>query len=90
MNLIRSLLTSKKFVAMVCGLVGLTALKVFKVAVDPQTVAEVVGLVAAYIVGQGISDNGKGAAQVNAIASFTTTPLTTTEQDKGIEAVKSV
>jgi len=69
-NLITSLLGSKKFIAMLCGLIGLLILKVFKVSVDPQTVAEIVGLVASFIVGQGIADNGKDAAKVNAIASL--------------------
>lgn len=69
MNLLKALFGSKKFIAMLCGLVGLLILKVFKVSVDPQTVAEIVGLVASYILGQGIADNGKSAAQVSAISN---------------------
>lgn len=90
MNLIKSLFESKKFIAMLCGLIGLIILKVFKVSVDPQTVAEIVGLIASYIVGQSIADHGKAAAQVGAIASITTMPLLESEQKKAVEAIKSV
>lgn len=86
-NLFQSLFGSKKFVAILCGLITLGALKIFKVAIDPSTVAEIVGLVASYVVGQGIADNGKAAAQVSAIASAQPagTPVA-----KQIEAIKSV
>lgn len=88
MNLLRQLFGSKKFIAMVCGLIGIIALKVFKLTVDPTTVAEVVGLVASYIVGQGISDAGKGAAQATAIAAVNSNAaLAPADQ---VEAIKSV
>lgn len=69
MNLLKSLFSSKKFIAMLAGLIGIVALKVFKISVDPATVIEIVSLVGAYILGQGISDNGKEAAKINAVGS---------------------
>lgn len=70
MQLLQSLFGSKKFLAMLAGVIGLLIMKVFKVTVDSATVGEIVGLVASYIVGQGIADNGKAAAKVGAIASL--------------------
>lgn len=69
LNLLKSLFSSKKFVAMLAGLIGIVALKVFKIVVDPATVIEIVSLVGAYILGQGISDNGKEAAKINAVGA---------------------
>lgn len=93
MNLIQSLFTSKKFMAMLAGLITIAALKVFKVNIDPQTAGEIVGLIAVYIGAQGISDSGKGAAQVKAIA-FTQNPQGVMqmpdEQAKTVDAIKSV
>ncbi len=54
---------------MLSGLIVILALKLFKIEIDPQTVAEIVGLVATYIVGQGIADNGKEAAKINAVSA---------------------
>jgi hypothetical protein len=47
---------------------------------------EIVGLVASYIVGQGIADNGKAAAKATAIASLAV-PGTA---DSAIEEIKKV
>jgi hypothetical protein len=65
MNVIRELLTSKKFVAVLIasvvwlgGYVGLD--------LDPMAVAPVVGAIIAYILGQGLADHGKEAAKVTA------------------------
>lgn len=91
MQLIQSLFGSKKFIAMLSGLVGLLILKVFKVQVDPTTVGEIVGLVASYIVGQGIADNGKSAAQTTAIANVSMSQhMMPSDQDKAVDAIKSV
>lgn len=68
MALLRSLFASKKFLAMLSGVIGIVALKLFKVAVDPATVAEIVALIGTYIVGQGISDHGKEAAKIEAVS----------------------
>lgn len=85
MTLLQQLLSSKKFVAMLCGLIGIIALKVFKVNLDPATVGEIVGLVAVYIGAQGIADHGATAAAVTAIAAVEDgTPAAQ------IEAIKNV
>lgn len=65
MHLLQSLFGSKKFLAMLAGLISLVALKVFKLTLDPTTVGEIVALIASYIVGQGISDSGKEAAKIS-------------------------
>lgn len=69
MNLLRSLFTSKKFLAMLSGLIVILALKLFKVEIDSATVAELVGLIASYIIGQSVADQGKEAAKINAISN---------------------
>jgi len=66
MQILQTLFTSRKFLAMLSGLIALVALKVFKIALDPATVAEMVGLISVYILGQGVADNGKEAAKINA------------------------
>ena len=92
MNLIQSLLSSKKFIAMLCGVIGIIALKVFKVAVDPATIAEIVGLVAVYIGAQGISDHGVEAAKIQAVSisagSDQVTPKATEAVEKMAEDLK--
>lgn len=91
MNLLRQLFTSKKFLAMLSGVIGVLILKLFKVNVDPATVAEIVGLVVSYILGQSIADQGKSAVQVQAVASLIAHPASTlTTTDEKIEAIKSV
>lgn len=69
MQILRSLFSSKKFLAMLSGLIGVVALKLFKVELDPMTVAEIVALISVYIFGQGISDNGKEAAKITAVSN---------------------
>lgn len=64
--LLASLLASKKFVALVGG--GLSALAVRKLGLEPEVAAklseQLVALVAAYLVGQGLADLGKEARKV--------------------------
>lgn len=64
-TLLGKLLTSKKFLATVAGvLVALGS----KIGLDLPTEAtlSIVGAIAAYVIGQGIADNGKEAAKVAA------------------------
>lgn len=62
---IKALLGSKKFLVMLAGIIVAVLAKV-GVPLDPDLVNQVVGLAAAYIVGQGIADHGKEAAKVGA------------------------
>jgi len=62
---IKALLGSKKFLVMLAGVIVAILAKV-GVPIDPDLVNQVVGLAAAYIVGQGIADHGKEAAKVTA------------------------
>lgn len=69
MLLLKNLFSSKKFLAMLSGIIGIVALKVFKVNLDATTVGEIVGLIAMYIGGQSISDAGKEAAKIEAVSA---------------------
>ena len=64
-GVLKGLLASKKFVAMIVGLIVIIVGKL-GLNLDPEAVTKVVGLIMAYIVGQGIADNGKEAAKVEA------------------------
>lgn len=75
MELLGSLLTSKKFVASLGAVVAVAAMKLagkFGVVLDQATADEiskaVCVLVSTYVVAQGIADHGKEAAKINAAA----------------------
>ena len=64
---VKALLSSKKFIAaLIAALVWLGG----KVGlhVDSETMAGIVGPIVAYVLGQGIADHGKEAAQITADA----------------------
>lgn len=88
MLLIKSLFGSKKFLAMLTGIIGIVALKVFKINLDATTVGEIVGLVAVYIGGQSVADAGKEAAKVEAVARVQT--LQAKSPAEKISEIKSV
>ena len=58
MSVIKSLFSSKKFVAMITGVV---ATLVGKIGWDvpTETINQVVALVGTYVIGQGVADHGK-------------------------------
>jgi xanthosine utilization system XapX-like protein len=86
MLLIKSLFGSKKFLAMLTGIIGIVALKVFKINLDATTVGEIVGLVAVYIGGQSVADAGKEAAKIEAVAASARNPdQSTPKANKAIE-----
>lgn len=60
MDIIKSLLSSKKFLAMIVGLI-VTLVGKIGWDIPEETVSKLVGLVASYVVGQGIADFGKEA-----------------------------
>lgn len=88
MALIRSLFGSKKFLAMLSGVVGLVTLKVFKVVVDPATMAEIVALIASFILAQGAADVNKEAARITAIANIQAEQAATPAEK--VDEIKSV
>ena len=55
---------SKKFIMSIGGVVAVIVGHFLKV--PEEAILQVVGIVAAYLVGQGLSDVGKGAAEVEA------------------------
>ena len=65
MAILQELFASKKFLVFLAGVLTLIASKL-GLNLDPDTLNGVIALTAAYVVGQGIADHGKGAAQVNA------------------------
>lgn len=69
MDLIKSFLHSKKFVAAIIGII-ITIGGRYGLNLDPQLVQDVVYILIAYIVGQGIADHGKAAAQITAMAEI--------------------
>lgn len=72
-DVLASLFTSKKFLAMVAGIALTVILRVagkFGIALDPATAKEAADaialLVGSYCIGQGVADHGKEAAIINA------------------------
>jgi len=64
MAFLKALLTSKKAAAMVAAVIMTIIGK--KVGLDEAQVTGIIGSIIAYIIGQGIADNGKEAAKVTA------------------------
>ena len=62
-NLIVGLIGSKKFIVLVSGLI-VTALAKYKLDLDPVMIQGMLGALIAWLIGQGIADNGKEAAKV--------------------------
>jgi len=63
MDLIKSLFRSKKFVAMITGIV-LSILAKLGIGIPEDVIAEIITLVSVYIAGQGLSDIGKEKAKI--------------------------
>ena len=63
----KALFSSKKFIAALAGVVAVLVASLLGkagVAVDDARLTEILAMLAAYILGQGIADHGKGAAEV--------------------------
>ncbi len=65
MEIISSLLSSKKFVAMLAGLIVTLTAKIGW-NIDETTITQAVALIGTYIAGQGLADMGKEKAKVEA------------------------
>lgn len=90
LQMIGELLTSKKFVAMLTGFI-VTLLAKWKLNIDPQTVTALVGLIIAFIVGQGWADSGKEAAKIEAVSAASLSPGNTPKADAAVaEMAESV
>lgn len=61
--MIRELLTSKKFVVFVAGLIVTLAAK-YSFNLDPEMIQNIIYTIVAYLIGQGIADHGKEAAKI--------------------------
>lgn len=73
MDLLRSLLSSKKFIAAIIGVIIAIAAR-YGLNLDPDVVREVVIILVAYIAAQGISDLGKEAAKITAVSASAKKP----------------
>lgn len=80
MLLVKDLFSSKKFIVMLGGIILAIATKL-GLPLDPDLANQILAIVAVYIVGQGIADHGKEAAQVNAAASAATVTQTSTTKE---------
>ena len=58
MKIVKELFSSKKFIAMLAGILFMIVNK-FGLNIDEDTVTKILGLIATYIVGQSIADVGK-------------------------------
>ena len=63
-KLILETLASKKFLATVIGVLVSTAGK--SLGLPEETIIQIVASISAYVIGQGIADNGKAAAKIKA------------------------
>lgn len=61
MEILKKLFSSKKFVAAFSAVVLAVLNDIFSLGVDPATTQEIIGVVIAYVLGQGIADHGKEA-----------------------------
>ena len=91
MEIIKKLLSSRKFLVMLASVIGLLIAKYLKVEVDPDTVLQFVILISSYIIGEGIAGFGKGAAKVEAISNLTANKdVTDAATKRAVEEIKSV
>lgn len=68
MEMIRTLLTSKKVAALITGYI--VARLGPDTGINEELIKWMLGLIGSYIVGQGIADNGKVAAEITAKATI--------------------
>lgn len=72
LDFLRDLFGSKKFVAALAGVV-FVAVNKLGLGIDENTVLAIIGLIASYVIGQGIADNGKEAVIMEAALDATAT-----------------
>ncbi len=68
LSTLREFATSKKFIATVGGILITQAAK-RGLNLPPESVNQITAVVIAYIVGQGVADHGKAAAQIDAVSA---------------------
>lgn len=74
MDLIKGLLSSKKFIAAIIGVI-ITLASRYGLNLDPAVVQEVAAIFITYLIAQGISDHGKEAARIAAVATSASPPV---------------
>ncbi len=68
-NLIKGLLTSKKFMAAIVAMIVAAGTR-YGLHLDPETVGVIIAPLIAYIVGQGMADRGKEATAIATLADI--------------------
>ena len=63
---IKELFSSKKFVVSLVAVLAVISNSVFGRPVDEESILKIVGVLSAYVLGQGIADFGKSGAEVYA------------------------
>ena len=71
---LKEFITSKKFIVAVAGVILATAGK-HNLNLDADSVQNIVYVVVAYLIGQGVADHGKEAAKVSGTVALATTDL---------------
>ena len=90
---LKDLFSSKKFLVMLAGIVVMIADKI-GLNLDPDLVNKMLGLMGAYIIGQGIADHGKEKAKVEAAAASPTVSTTvenvgTSDEKKTVTTIEA-
>lgn len=93
MIVLKDMFSSKKFLVMLAGIIVMAADKL-GLNLDPDFVNKLLGLMAMYILGQGIADHGKEKAKVEAAAASPTVSTTvenagTPEEKKTVTTVEA-
>lgn len=66
MEALKNLFRSKKFLASLAGLIGAVLASTLNVGIPNDVLLGLLGVIAAYVIGQGVSDHGKEAAAIHA------------------------
>jgi hypothetical protein len=74
MRVIKEMFGSKKFLASVAGVIAVAVAKLTGVEIPDDILMGVLGIVAAYVVGQGVADHGKEATKIAAGQSGANVP----------------
>lgn len=86
LNLLKQLLSSKKFIVTVSGFI-VTLLAKLKFNIDPTTMVALVTMIVGYLLSQGWADAGKEAAKIEAVSNASLSIPKTPEADKAIETL---
>jgi hypothetical protein len=87
LQMVKEAVSSKKFITTVAGTIAAAALKI-GLDLPTEAVATILSPIVAYIIAQGWSDTGKGAAKVEAVARVVTEDNRLNTEDT-VDAIKN-